>query len=566
MIRRASNVGDHSMSIEQDFNPAVVVVPPDGDGLPLESPLEREMDRQQGPTARDYERRWWTLGVLCISLVMIVMANASLNVALPTLAKDLDTGASGLQWIVDAYSLVFAGLLLTAGSLGDRYGRRLALNGGLIVFGAASLFAVLSTSSGAVIGARAVMGVGAAFVMPATLSILAHVFPPKERPRAIAIWAGFAGIGVAMGGVVSGALLEHFWWGSIFLINVVVVVIALVAGFFLIPRSREKIHAPLDPLGAVLSIAGLAALVYGIIEAPEKGWTSTQTVVTFAAAIAILAGFVFWQLKAKEPMLDLRFFKNPRFTAATTAITLVFFAMFGSYFLFTQYLQFVHGYDPLSAGIRILPWALAYLVSATQSAKMVEKFGQRFVVASGLTIAGLGIALLAVTSSVTASYWWFALSVVVQAIGMGMTTAPSTGAIMRSLPLHKAGVGSAVNDTTRELGGALGVAVLGSLVSSSFRSSMEGAVNGLPGHASHSLADALQAAAATGGARGAEIASAAKGAFVDAFTSTLWVAAIVVVVASGLVAYLLRAKATAKADAMVEAQEAEAQLAMDAVA
>jgi predicted MFS family arabinose efflux permease len=255
-------------------------------------------------------------------------------------------------------------------------------------------------------------------------------------------------------------------------------------------------------------------------------------------------------------MLDLRYFKNPRFAAATTAITLVFFAMFGSYFLFTQYLQFVHGYDPLSAGVRILPWALAYLVSATQSAKLVERFGQRLVVASGLTIAGFGIALLAVTSSVTASYWWFALAVVVQALGMGITTAPSTGAIMRSLPLHKAGVGSAVNDTTRELGGALGVAVLGSLVASHFRTSMQGALGGLPSKATHSLADALQSAAAAGGVRGDAIAHAARTSFVDAFNSTLWVGAVVVVIASGLVAWLLRPKATAKADAMVEAEEA----------
>jgi EmrB/QacA subfamily drug resistance transporter len=550
------------MSIEQDAVPAT----PEDDCLPTETPFERELDRQERATSREYERRWWTLGVLCISLLMIVMANASLNVALPTLAKDLDSGASGLQWIVDAYSLVFAGLLLTAGSLGDRYGRRLALNGGLIVFGGASLVAVLSSSSTALIGARAVMGAGAAFVMPATLSILAHVFPPRERPRAIAIWAGFAGVGVALGGVVSGALLEHFWWGSIFLINVFIVVVALVAGFFLIPRSREKIHTPLDPLGAVLSIAGLSALVYGIIEAPEHGWASAQTLGTFAAAIVILGAFVFWQLKAKEPMLDLRFFENPRFTAATTAITLVFFAMFGSYFLFTQYLQFVHGYDPLSAAVRILPWALAYLISATQSAKLVERFGQRLVVSSGLTIAGLGIAILAVTSTVTSSYWWFALAVVVMALGMGITTAPSTGAIMRSLPLHKAGVGSAVNDTTRELGGALGVAVLGSLVASQFHTSMQGAVAGLPARATHSLADALQKAAATGGVRGGVIANAAKVSFVDAFTSTLWVAAVVVVVASGLVAWLLRAKASAKADAMVAAEEAKAHLAIDSAA
>jgi MFS transporter, DHA2 family, integral membrane protein len=527
------------MSIEQDARTS---------DLPTETDLQRELDRQQAATAREYERRWWTLGVLCLSLVMIVMANASLNVALPTLAGDLNTGSSGLQWIVDAYSLVFAGLLLTAGSLGDRYGRRLALNGGLIVFGAASLFAALSSSAAAVTGARAVMGIGAAFVMPATLSILAHVFPPRERPRAIAIWAGFAGLAVAMGGVVSGALLEHFWWGSIFLINVFVVVVALVTGYFLIPKSREKIHAPLDPLGALLSIAGLSALVYGIIEAPDKGWMSTQTLLTFAVAIAILVGFVAWQLKAKEPMLDLRYFRNPRFTAATTAITLVFFAMFGSYFIFTQYLQFVHGYDPLSAGIRMLPWALAYMLSAMQSAKLIERFGQRLVVSSGLVIAGSGLAIIAVTSSVTASYWWFALGVVVQALGMGITTAPSTGAIMRSLPLHKAGVGSAVNDTTRELGGALGVAVLGSLVASSFRSSMQDAVTGLPAKATHSLAEALQQATSVGGARGGVIAGAARESFVTAFDSTLWIALVVVVVASGLVAWLLRPTAVVHAD------------------
>ena len=345
---------------------------------------ETELDREQAATAHDYERRWWTLGVLCISLVMIVMANSSLNVALPTLARSLGTGASGLQWIVDAYSLVFAGLLLTAGSLGDRYGRRLALNGGLVIFGLASFSAVISGSETGVIAARAVMGLGAAFVMPATLSILAHVFPPHERPRAIAIWAGFAGLGVAMGGVVSGLLLEHFWWGSIFLINVFVVIVALVAGYFLIPASREKIHAPLDPFGALLSIAGVSALVYAIIEGPDHGWMSTETLVTFAVAIVILAGFVAWELRAKEPMLDLRFFRNPRFTAATTAITMVFFAMFGTYFIIAQYMQFVHGYSPLSTGVRMLPWALAYMASATQSAKLVERFGQRRVVSSGL--------------------------------------------------------------------------------------------------------------------------------------------------------------------------------------
>jgi len=342
---------------------------------------------------------------------------------------------------------------------------------------------------------------------------------------------------------------------------VFVVVAALVAGFFLIPRSREKIHAPLDPLGALLSIGGLSALVYGIIEAPDNGWLSTQTIVTFGSAIVILAGFVGWQLKAKEPMLDLRFFRNPRFTAATTAITLVFFAMFGSYFLFTQYLQFVHGYNPLSAGLRILPWALAYMASATQSAKLVERFGQRLVVSSGLMIAGTGLAIVAATSTLTSNYWLFAAGIVVQATGMGFTTAPSTGAIMRSLPLHKAGVGSAVNDITRELGGALGVAVLGSLVASQFRSSVHGAVSGLPAKATHSLAEALQHASAVGGASGGTIAHAARDSFVTAFDSTLWIAVAAVFVASGLVAWLLRPAATEKVDAEMAA---DTQVALEA--
>jgi EmrB/QacA subfamily drug resistance transporter len=519
---------------------------------------------EQGPSAHDYERRWWTLGVLCISLVMIVMANASLNVALPTLARSLDASSSQLEWVVDAYSLVFAGLLLTAGSLGDRYGRRLALNGGLIVFGAASLFATLTGSATAVIAARAVMGLGAAFVMPATLSILAHVFPPAERPRAIAIWAGFAGVGVALGGVISGALLQGFWWGSIFLINVVVVVIALVAGAFLIPRSREKVHAPLDPVGALLSIAGLGALVYAIIEAPEKGWLATPTVAVFVAAVVILGAFVAWEFHVREPMLDLRFFRNPRFTAATTAITMAFFAMFGTYFIIAQYMQFVRGYSPLATGIRMLPWALAYMASATQSAKLVERFGQRVVVSVGLLVAGIGLALMSITSTLDSSYLVFAVALSVMALGMGITTAPSTGAIMRALPLQKAGVGSAVNDTTRELGGALGVAVLGSLVASRFHASFGDAIRNAPATATHSLAEALRRADVVGGAHGGLIAHAARSSYVDAFDLTLLAATVVVVVASALVSWLLRPNATAHVDAPDrEPAAAEASLALE---
>ncbi|HEX3564306.1 MAG TPA: MFS transporter, partial [Acidimicrobiales bacterium] len=371
-----------------------------------------------------------------------MVANASLNVALPTLARDLHAGSSGLQWIVDAYSLVFAGLLLTAGALGDRFGRRLALNAGLVTFGLASALAAMASSPGQLIVARAVMGIWAAMVMPATLSVLAHVFPPKERPRAIAIWTGFAGVGAGLGGVTSGWLLQHFWWGSIFLTNVAVVLVALVAGAFFVPSSRTD-HAPtLDPVGAILSIAGLGTLIFAIIEAPVHGWLSWPTELSFLAAFALLGSFARWEMRIPQPMLDLRFFRDPRFTAAASSITLIFFVMFGMIFVLTQYLQSVLGYSPLQAGVRVLPWALVYMLSAPRSARLVERWGQRRVISTGLAIVAGGLALLA-RSGLQANYPLLALSLVVTAAGMGLVTAPSTGAIVSSLPLNKAGVGSA---------------------------------------------------------------------------------------------------------------------------
>jgi EmrB/QacA subfamily drug resistance transporter len=499
-------------------------------------------ERPVADNARDYERRWWTLGVLCLSLVMIVVANASLNVALPTLVRDLHASASGLQWIVDAYSLVFAGLLLTAGALGDRYGRRLALNAGLLVFGVASGLAAFAGSSAQLVAARAIMGVGAALVMPATLSVLAHVFPPEERQRAVAIWAGFAGVGAALGGVTSGWLLQHFWWGSIFLTNVGVVALALLAGALLIPSSRDERRPALDPVGALLSVAGLGTLIYAIIEAPAHGWASAPTFGAFAAAAAILVAFARWELRVAEPMLDLRFFRNPRFTAAASTITLIFFVMFGMIFVLTQYLQSVLGYSPLQAGVRLLPWAAVYMVSAPRSARLVERWGHRRVVSSGLIVVATGLALLA-RSGLHADYPLLALSLVVTAAGMGMVTAPSTGAIMVSLPLDKAGVGSAVNDTTRELGGSLGVAVAGSILASLYRGDVIHRIAGLPvaAHAATgSLGAALQASRGLPSPVGQAVAAAARRAYVHAFDTTLVVTVVVALLASGLVAWLLR--------------------------
>ncbi len=493
--------------------------------------------------SRDYDRRWWTLGVLCVSLVMIVVANASLNVALPTLVKDLHAGSSSLQWIVDAYSLVFAGLLLTAGSLGDRYGRRLALNGGLLIFGGASGLAAFANSSSQLIAARAVMGVGAALVMPATLSILAHVFPPAERRQAIAIWAGFAGVGAALGGVSSGWLLQHFWWGSIFLTNVAVVAVALIAGAILIPSANEDHEPSLDLVGALLSIVGLGSLVYAIIEAPGRGWLSTPTLAAFLIAAALLYAFARWELHVAEPMLDLRFFRNPQFAAAASSITLVFFVMFGMIFVLTQYLQLVLGYSPLGAGVRMLPWAVVYMLSTRRSARFVERFGQRMVVSWGLVVVAAGLGLLAL-SGLHANYPLLALSLVVSAAGMGMVTAPSTGAIIVSLPLNKAGVGSAVNDTTRELGGALGVAVMGSLLASLYRGDLPASAHA----ASTSLGAGIDAAAKVPGPAGVALAHAARVAYVHAFDITMLVAVGVALLAAALISRVLRPQAVVEID------------------
>ena len=486
----------------------------------------------------DHSRRWWTLTVLCLSLVIVVVGNTVLNVALPTLVVELSAGNSALQWMVDSYALVFAGLLLTAGALGDRFGRKRALNVGLSIFGLASIAAAFADSSGQVIAFRAVMGIGAALIMPATLSILTNVFPPQERAKAIALWAGLAGAGAAIGPVAGGFLLEHFWWGSVFLVNVPLVLGALVAGRVLVPNSKDPYAEQLDPVGAGLSIVGLGAVLYGIIEGPTHGWTAPATLGTLLSGLAVLVVFCLWELRAEHPMLDLRFFKNPTFSAASAAISMVFFAMFGTFFLLTQYLQLVLGYSALEAGLRMLPMPFTMMIAAPSSARFVEKFGSRKVVSTGLLILGLGLLLLA-QSDIDTPYWHLVAAIVTMAAGMGVSMAPSTTGIMASLPLRKAGVGSAVNDTTRELGGALGVAVLGSLLASRFTAALPASVAALPGAAQEavrsSLGGALGVAASLPPDVGGPLAAAAKGAYVDALGVSLVGAAIVTVAAAVMV-------------------------------
>src|SRR5215213_2394211 len=462
-------------------------------GPPL---LQGAMDADPRPLHEDpaiHARRWVLLGVMCLSLVLVVMAVSGLNVSLPTLQRDLAATATELQWIVDAYAIVFAGLLLSAGALGDRFGRKGALMIGLVVFAGASALGALADDPAQVIAVRAVMGIGAALIMPATLSLIVAIFPPQERGRAIAVWAGFAGAGGALGPLVVGALLERYWWGSAFLVNVVVVAIVFNAVSLLSPRSKDEGATPLDPAGALLSVVGLAALLFGIIEGPEEGWTSGRVVAAFLVAAVVLLGFFVWERRNTHPMLPLAFFRDIRFSVGTGVITFAFFAMFGFFFLFTQYLQFVRGYSPLNAGVATLPLAFTLVLVSPRSAALAERFGAGRVIAAGFSLLLCGFGVLASVGP-DSPYLELALALVLLGGGMGITVAPATGGIMASVPLSRAGVGSAVNDTTRELGGALGIAVLGSIVSSAYRGSVD--VSGLPQPLQGAAGESMGAAAA----------------------------------------------------------------------
>ncbi len=478
--------------------------------------------------AEGYERRWWILGVLCTSLLVIGLDNTILNVALPTLVRDLHASTSQLQWLVDAYVLVFAGLLLTTGSLSDRYGRRYALAAGLVVFGIGSVLSAFAGSANTLIATRALMGIGGALIMPSTLSILTNVFPAEERGRAIGIWAGVSGLGIAIGPIVGGWLLSHFWWGSVFLVNVPVVIFALIAGRLIVPNSKDPSPNALDPVGAVLSIVGLVSLVYGIIEAPSHGWTSPQTLWTFGAAVVVLVSFVVWELRSDHPMLDVTFFENRRFTAANISIVLVFFALFGSLFFLTQYLQFVLGYSALQAGVRVAPLALVLMIGAPIAGRLTARFGNKVLVATGMGTVAVGLWYMG-TLSVTSGYGHVVIALLILGLGMGTAMVPATESIMGSLPLAKAGVGSAMNDTTRQIGGALGVAILGSIFASSYATHIASSLAGLPDSsiaaATSSVGAALAIGAKIGGVHGAAITLAAKTSFIDAMDRGLVVGA-----------------------------------------
>lgn len=495
-----------------------------------------------------HARRWLILGVLCMSLLVIVMDNTILNVAIPSLIRDLGATNSEIQWIIDAYVLVFAGLLLTTGSLSDRFGRKGALQAGMVLFALGSASATMATSATQLIFTRAFMGIGGALIMPATLSILTNVFrDPRERGRAIAIWAGFSGLGVAIGPMTGGFLLRHFSWHSVFWVNIPIAVLALTLGALIVPTSRDPRQGRLDPLGALLSIVGLASLLFGIIEGPVKGWSSPPVAGAFVVATIVLGAFFWWERTTSNPMIDMSVFRNARFTAASGTITLVFFALFGSLFLMTQYWQLVHGYSPLEAGVRLLPHAATMMIVAPLSARLVERLGTKRVVLIGLTLIMTGLGLLS-TIGPTTPYVVVISFFVVMASGMGMTMAPATESVMGSLPREKAGVGSAINDTTRQVGGALGVAIIGSAVSSVYAGRI-GALAGRFGLDAASASDAresLGGAQRVGGSLGeaaGEFVAGANRAFVDAMSVGLRVSLVAVALAAAFVWRYLPARA-----------------------
>lgn len=484
-----------------------------------------------------HRRRWSILGVLCLSLMIVFIGNSSLNVALPTLARDFNASTSELQWVVASYSLVFAGLLFTTGAIGDRFGRKGVLQFGLVGFLAGAVLASEATEMWQLIGTRALMGAAAAFIMPSTLSILVNVFPPEERARAIAIWAGVTGGAGAIGPVATGFLLEHFWFGSVFLVNVPFILLALFMGRALLPKSRDPEHADLDPFGAVLSIVGISSLVYALIQGPEVGWASAETLIAFALSAVVLAGFVAWELHVEVPMVDMTFFRNPAFSIGTSGMILVFLAMFGVMFLVTQYFQMVLGYSPLGSAVRFLPMTPIMILVAPLTPRMVARFGANRTVAAGLSLVAIALFMFR-GLEVNTSYWYILLCVFFLVAGIASAMSPMTAALMSAVPARRAGVGSAMNDATRELGAALGIAVLGSVAASRYAHAIDqirGVPAGVKDTARDSLQGALGAASQLPGAAGVALRTGAQEAFVSGMHLAVTFGGVLTLAAAALV-------------------------------
>ena len=490
--------------------------------------------------------------------MMVVAAVASLNVALPDLTRDTGATQTELQWIVDAYALAFAALLLPAGAIGDRFGRKPILVVGLALFALGSFAALFVHSPGQLIGVRVVLGVAAALVMPVTLSVITTVFPPEERGKAVGTWAGVAAGGAVIGLLASGLLLEWFSWPSIFALNVVLATLALAGTLAVVPPTRDRHPPRLDPVGTLLSIAGLSALIYGIIEAPERGWADPLTIGSLATGVAALALFVLWELRRREPLLDPRHFLRRGFGAGSLSITVQFFAAFGFLFLALPYLQLVLGFSPLQASAALLPMAVVVMPLSRVAPAIAARVGTRVTGATGFGSIAAGFLVVA-TLDPGSSYPQFLVGLLLFGAGMALSGAPATTAIVASLPPQKQGVASAVNDVSRELGGALGIAVLGSVLNGAYRSGLEGSTAGLPPEAGERATASLAAAMQVGeglGAQGAGLVAAAQSAFTDGLALSMMVGAALLLFGAAFVALRAPGRAESREDAEAPAARA----------
>ncbi|MBL3665178.1 MFS transporter [Streptomyces sp. M2CJ-2] len=434
-------------------------------------PQERTPDRvsdNRVPRPRGHPRRWLILGVICLAQLTVLLDNTVLNVAIPSLTREMDASTADIQWMINAYSLVQSGLLLSAGNAADRYGRKKMLAAGLALFGAGSLVAGLADSSGQLIAARAGMGIGGALLLTTTLAVAMQIFPPEEQTRAIGIWSAVNALGFATGPLLGGFVLNHFWWGAIFLINLPIAALGLVAVVALVPESKNPEGERPDLLGALLSTVGMAALVYAIISGPEHGWASARVLVTALTAVAVLGVFAYWESRVPYPMLDLNFFRNRRFTGAVAGATLITFGMGGALFLLTQHLQFVLGYGPLEAGLRTAPLALAVVALnfTGLAARATARMGVPVSIALGMTLMSGG--LVSIATLTAHGYPGTLLGLVLIGVGTAVANPVMAHAIMSSIPQEKAGVGAGINGTLAEFGNGLGVAVLGAVLGARF--------------------------------------------------------------------------------------------------
>ena len=495
-------------------------------------PSAADISALDPPSALSPRRRAMVLAAMCMALVLVVAGVTMLTNALPMISEDLDLSQTQQTWVVDAYALPFAAFLLIAGALGDRYGRRGALVAGTALFGAGALLSSIASTGSELLAYRALTGLGAALIMPGTLSTITSVFPADKRARAVGVWTGFAMGGGTLGLLGSGVLLRWFWWGSTFVAATAIAVVTLVAIVLTVPSTRATEHVGLDPGGTILSALGIGGLVFGIIEGPEQGWTSGVTVAGLAVGVTALVAFVLWELNARNPLLDPRLFRLPGFGTGAASIFIMFLAMFGFFLVSIQFLQLILGYSPLGAAVGLLPQMLLMTPLAAVAATLSLRFGQRRLTVLGLLIGAVGMAWFA-TLGADSSYPQFLVGILIVAVGIGLAMTPATTAIVNSLPVAKQGVASAVNDTAREVGAALGVAILGSAFNSAYRSKISPHLSGYNAE----IADAAREAPATAferadelGSVGAPLRRATENAFVSGLhTAVLLSAALLLV-------------------------------------